>query len=95
MKGQLLMELEAPELAQASLAGQGKICQQSRQIFPLIKNIICGCWKRPAQREPYLPWIFQSLKSKMEADSAVSNAEKSQLADAGNHAGLSEGNRSV
>ena len=51
-KGQLLMELEAPELIQATLSAKEKYAK-SRADYAIDRSAIKGCWKHREQQEPF------------------------------------------
>jgi membrane fusion protein, multidrug efflux system len=74
-KGDILMELEAPELAQASLQARERLAK-SRSDYSLDREH----WQRlmEASQTPgaVSPLDLSAARSKMEADSSLSNAEK-------------------
>ncbi|MFI5193462.1 MAG: efflux RND transporter periplasmic adaptor subunit [Chitinophagales bacterium] len=74
--GQLLMELEAPELVQASLEAQEKYAR-SQADFSIDKEHYQRLLEASNTAGAISPLDLSTLKSKMAADSALSNAEKS------------------
>ncbi|MDP4213049.1 MAG: efflux RND transporter periplasmic adaptor subunit, partial [Bacteroidota bacterium] len=75
-KGQLLMELEAPELLQASLEAREKYAR-SQADFSIDKEHYQRMLEASGTAGAISPLDLSTLKSKMAADSALSNAEKS------------------
>lgn len=76
VKGQLLMELEAPELVQASLEAREKYAR-SLADFSIDKEHYLRLLEASSTAGAISPLDLSTLKSKMQADSALSNAEKS------------------
>lgn len=74
-KGQLLMELEAPELEQASLQAKEKYTR-ARADFLLDKERFRRLQEAAATPGAVSPLDLSTIKAKMDADSALCNAEK-------------------
>jgi RND family efflux transporter MFP subunit len=75
-KGQLLMELEAPELIQATLSAKEKYAK-SRADYSIDRERYRRLLEASETAGAVSPLDLSEMKSKMEADSALSNAEKS------------------
>lgn len=75
-KGQLLMELEAPELIQATLSAKEKYAK-SRADYAIDRERYKRLLEASGTAGAISPLDLSEMKSKMEADSALSNAEKS------------------
>ncbi|HEY4153979.1 MAG TPA: efflux RND transporter periplasmic adaptor subunit [Puia sp.] len=74
-KGQLLMELEAPELLQASLEA-GEKYARARADFSMDKEHYQRLLEASGTPGAISPLDLSTIKSRMAADSALSNAEK-------------------
>ncbi len=74
-KGQLLMELEAPEIEQASLQAREKYAR-TRAELAIDKEHYQRLLEASQTAGAISPLDLSTAKSKMEADSALSNAEK-------------------
>jgi RND family efflux transporter MFP subunit len=74
-QGQLLMELEAPELLQASLAAKEKYAR-AKADYTIDKERYKRLLEASGTAGAISPLDLSEMKSKMEADSALSNAEK-------------------
>ncbi len=74
-KGTLLMQLEAPELEQAALQAKEKYAR-TKADFTLDKERYQRLLEASKTAGAISPLDLSSIRSKMEADSAVSNAEK-------------------
>ena len=74
--GQLLMELEAPELLQATVEAREKYAR-SQADFSMSKEHYQRLLEASQTAGAVSPLDLSTLKSKMMADSALSNAEKS------------------
>jgi RND family efflux transporter MFP subunit len=75
-QGQLLMELEAPELIQATLAAKEKYAK-SRADYAIDRERYKRLLEASETAGAVSPLDLSEIKSKMLADSALSNAEKS------------------
>jgi RND family efflux transporter MFP subunit len=75
-KGQLLMELEAPELLQATVEAREKYAR-SQADFSMTKEHYQRLQEASQTAGAVSPLDLSTLKSNMIADSALSNAEKS------------------
>ena len=75
-KGNLLMELEAPELEQAAAQAREKYAR-AKTDYSIDKEHYLRFWKHLKLQVLFLRLDLSTIKSKMEADSALSNAEKS------------------
>ncbi|HEV9035372.1 MAG TPA: efflux RND transporter periplasmic adaptor subunit [Puia sp.] len=75
-KGQLLMELEAPELLQATMEAREKYAR-SLADFSMSKEHYQRLLEAAQTAGAVSPLDLSTLKSRMMADSALSNAEKS------------------
>lgn len=75
-KGQLLMELEAPELLQAAVEAREKYAR-SQADFSMTKDHYQRLQEASQTAGAISPLDLSTLRSKMIADSALSNAEKS------------------
>jgi membrane fusion protein, multidrug efflux system len=75
-QGQLLMELEAPELLQATLSAKEKYAK-SRADYMIDRERYKRLLEASGTAGAISPLDLSEMKSKMEADSALSNAEKS------------------
>jgi RND family efflux transporter MFP subunit len=75
-QGQLLMELEAPELIQATLAAKEKYAK-SRADYAIDRERYKRLLEASETAGAVSPLDLSEIKSKMQADSALSNAEKS------------------
>lgn len=73
--GTLLMLLEAPELAQAALQAREKYAR-SKADYSIDKEHYLRLLEASATSGAISPLELSTIKAKMEADSAVSNAEK-------------------
>lgn len=75
-QGQVLMELEAPELLQASLGAKEKYAR-AKADYTIDKERYNRLLEASETAGAISPLDLSEMKSKMEADSALSNAEKS------------------
>jgi membrane fusion protein, multidrug efflux system len=75
-KGQLLMELEAPELLQATMEAREKYAR-SQADFSMAKEHYHRLLEASQTAGAVSPLDLSTLRSQMMADSALSNAEKS------------------
>jgi len=74
-KGSLLMELEAPELEQAAMQAKEKY-SRSKADFSIDKEHYNRLLEAAKTEGAVSPLDLSTIKSKMEADSALCNAEK-------------------
>ena len=74
-KGKLLMILEAPELQQASLQAKERYAR-NKADFSIDKEQYQGFLEASATAGAISPLDLSTVKAKMEADSALGNAEK-------------------